>query len=43
MPGKPRWYATADYVPMLVGNHVHGVVFTKEVGPFNASSKPCSD
>lgn len=21
MPDKPRWYATADYVPMFVGNH----------------------
>lgn len=29
MPGKPRWYATSDYVPMFVGNHVEGVVFKK--------------
>ena len=27
MPGKPRWYATSDYVPMFVGNHVEEVVF----------------
>ena len=27
MPGKPRWYATADYVPMFVGNHVEGLTF----------------
>ena len=31
MPGKPRWYATADYVPMYVGNHVSGVVFTRDI------------
>lgn len=30
MPGKPRWYATADYIPMYVGNHVGGVVFSKD-------------
>ena len=35
MPDKPRWYATADYVPMYVGNHVSGVVFRKELGQFN--------
>lgn len=29
MPGKPQWYKTSDYVPMLVGNHVEGVVFKK--------------
>ena len=29
MPGKPRWHATSDYVPMFVGNHVSNVVFTK--------------
>ncbi len=29
MPGKPKWYKTADYVPMVVGNHVEGVVFKK--------------
>lgn len=27
MPGKPRWYATGDYVPMFVGNHVENVTF----------------
>ncbi len=27
MSGKPRWYSTADYVPMFVGNHVDAVVF----------------
>lgn len=37
MPGKPRWYVTADYVPMFVGNHVSGMVFTKETGLFNAN------
>lgn len=29
MPGKPKWYKTSDYVPMLVGNHVEDVVFKK--------------
>ena len=29
MPGKPRWYSTADFVPAFVGNHVDGVVFKK--------------
>ena len=29
MPGKPRWYQTADYVPMFVGNHVEGLIFKK--------------
>ena len=29
MPGKPRWYSTADFVPAFVGNHVEGVVFRK--------------
>ncbi len=29
MPGKPRWYATSDYVPLFVGNHVEGLVFKK--------------
>lgn len=28
MPGKPQWYSTADYVPMFIGNHVEGVVFS---------------
>ena len=27
MAGKPRWYATSDYVPAFVGNHVENVVF----------------
>ena len=39
MPGKPKWYATADYVPMYVGNHVSGVVFTKEIGQFNVNQQ----
>ena len=39
MPGKPRWYATADYVPMFVGNHVSGVVFTKDIRQFNANQQ----
>ena len=30
MEGKPAWYATADYVPMYVGNHVKNVVFSKD-------------
>ncbi|MDE6721338.1 MAG: alginate lyase family protein [Bacteroidaceae bacterium] len=29
MPSKPKFYKTSDYVPMLVGNHVEGVVFKK--------------
>lgn len=29
MPGKPKWYQTADYVPIFVGNHVEGLVFKK--------------
>ena len=29
MPGKPRWYSTADLVPIFVGNHVEGLVFRK--------------
>ena len=29
MPGKPRWYQTADYVPIFVGNHVEGLTFKK--------------
>ncbi len=29
MPGKPRWYATSDYVPIFVGNHVQGISFSK--------------
>lgn len=39
MPDKPRWYATSDYVPMFVGNHADGVVFTKGVGQFNANQQ----
>ena len=39
MPNKPRWYATADYVPMYVGNHVSGVVFTKEIAQFHANQQ----
>jgi hypothetical protein len=27
MKGKPSWYATSDYVPMFVGNHVEGITF----------------
>ena len=29
MPGKPRWYATSDYVPMFVGSHVENLQFKK--------------
>ena len=29
MPGKPKWYQTADYVPIFVGNHVEGITFRK--------------
>lgn len=29
MPGKPKWHATADYVPMFVGSHVEGLQFIK--------------
>lgn len=29
MPGKPKWYATADYVPMFVGSHVENLQFKK--------------
>lgn len=29
MPGKPKWYQTADFVPIYVGNHVEGVTFKK--------------
>ncbi len=29
MPGKPAWYATADFVPMFVGSHVEGLRFQK--------------
>ena len=27
MPGKPRWYQTADYVPIYLGPHVEGLRF----------------
>ena len=30
MKGKPAWYATADYIPMYVGNHVENVVFSAD-------------
>ena len=39
MPGKPRWYATADYIPMYVGNHTSGVVFTKDINQFNVKQQ----
>ena len=29
MPGKPKWYATADYLPMFVGSHVENLKFNK--------------
>lgn len=29
MPGKPKWYQTADFVPIYVGNHVEEVTFKK--------------
>ena len=29
MHGKPKWYQTADYVPMFVGSHVEGLRFAK--------------
>ena len=29
MPGKPKWHATADYVPMFVGSHVENLKFKK--------------
>ena len=31
MPGKPAWYATADYVPMFVGSHVEGLTWKADV------------
>ena len=30
MPGKPKWYATSDYVPMFVGSHVDNLKFEKQ-------------
>jgi len=29
MPDKPKWYQTADYVPMFVGSHVEKLIFKK--------------
>ena len=29
MPGKPKWYQAAYYVPMFVGNHGEGLTFKK--------------
>jgi hypothetical protein len=29
MPNKPKWYQTADYVPMFVGSHVENLQFKK--------------
>ena len=29
MPGKPKWYQTADYVPMFVDSHVENLKFSK--------------
>ena len=29
MPGKPKWYQTADYVPVFVGSHVENLTFLK--------------
>lgn len=29
MPDKPQWYSTADYVPMMIGNHVENVAFIR--------------
>ena len=29
MPNKPRWYSTADYVPMMIGNHIGTVTFSR--------------
>ncbi len=29
MPGKPKWHATSDYVPMFVGSHVENLRFAK--------------
>ena len=29
MIGKPKWYSTADYVPMYVGSHVENLKFKK--------------
>ena len=29
MPGKPKWHATSDYVPMFVGSHVENLKLKK--------------
>lgn len=29
MSGKPKWYSTADFVPMFVGSHVENLKFNK--------------
>lgn len=29
MPNKPKWYATGDYMPLLIGNHVEDIKFNK--------------
>jgi hypothetical protein len=29
MPGKPKWHATSDYVPMFVGSHVENLKFIR--------------
>lgn len=29
MPGKPKWHATSDYVPMFVGSHVENLIFKR--------------
>ena len=29
MPGKPKWHATSDYVPIFVGSHVEPITFEK--------------
>ena len=29
MPGKPKWYQTADNVPMFVGSYVEGLTFKR--------------
>ncbi|NPD91011.1 glycoside hydrolase family 88 protein [Xylanibacter muris] len=39
MEDKPRWYATADCVPMYVGNHAEGVTFNKDIGPVGVNSQ----
>lgn len=29
MPGKPKWYATSDYIPAFIGSHVDSILFVK--------------